>query len=367
MKKSKLVIIISIVLLMVSGCKSNISSPDTTPSGMPTITPSKTPGTTSSTPTTTPSKTPSISTDLPGILEEELSMEAYESFLKNEATLSFDRFMTNGYFTNSEDYEKKSLFEKGKEYTLSEILQIITSYYLEYSADQKINYIDYSYIDCGNDGVKELIIRFNGMDIYSEDDDSTLVYIIKYINGKLNLCYYYETWPRSDSWVNEYGYYISVGSGGASNHVAEYALIDKEGNWQPIVYIESETDINQMGVIAQLAAEKGIKDNIQIDTIRFNYNAYSDYSDEDENSECFYTFYIFDENWEPILDANLYTNSIYKDIFDDAKIPFITPDELLAMISEREKIVGASEEIKEGADITWKTLSRELFSDYVEK
>ena len=39
----------------------------------------------------------------------------------------------------------------------------------------------------------------------------------------------------------------------------------------------------------------------------------------------------------PIKDENLYTNSIYKEIFDEAKVPFITPDKMLALISEKEE------------------------------
>ncbi len=71
-----------------------------------------------------------------------------------------------------------------------------------------------------------MVLRLNGMEIYAEDDDSTLVYIIKYIDGKLSICYYYETWARSETTINEYGYCQSGGSGGASNHGMENSLID---------------------------------------------------------------------------------------------------------------------------------------------
>lgn len=293
--------------------------------------------------------------------EDRESMEAYKKFLKNETKVSFDRFMPK-------DYMAQALYKKGSEYTLSEVLDIVTAYYFEFSTNKKIEYIDYSYIDCGKDGVNELVLRFNGMDIYDEDDDSTLVYIIKYIDGKLSLCYYYETWARSDSTMNEYGYYQSGGSNGASNHKIEYSLIDKDGNMQFIVSIESELDINQLAwsdqleQIPRVAETKGISGVIELETVCFNNN-------ENEvrigNIDWFFTFYVYDEDMEPIEDTNLYTNSIYKEIFDEASVSFITPDEISTMISEKEEKVGATAEIKEGAEMTWKVLSGNMFSDYM--
>lgn len=48
--------------------------------------------------------------------------------------------------------------------------------------------------------------------------------------------------------MNEYGYFRSGGSNGASNYMEHYSLIDKDGNWQFIVSIESEHENNMSGV-----------------------------------------------------------------------------------------------------------------------
>ncbi len=375
MKKNKTVIIILIItlLLMMGGCKksesvNNLKDLTTSPSPTsvitvaPTITPTTEPSATPTiAPTTVPTVTPIIK---PTLTPEELSMEAYEKFMKNETKVSFDRFMPK-------DYTEEALFKKENEYTLSEVLDIITAYYFENSTNKKIEYIDHSYIDCGKDGVNELVLRFNGMDIYDKDDDSTLVYIIKYIDEKLSLCYYYETWARSNSTMNEYGYYQSGGSNGASNNTVEYGIIDKAGNWKLIVAIESELDINQLawsdelGQIPKVAETKGISGEIEVDTICFDKNENTPNSDEVSNKECLYTFYVYDDDWEPSENTNLYTNSIYKDIFEEALVPFITPDEVSNMISDKEEKVGATAEIKEGTEMTWKTLSENMFSEYV--
>ena len=368
MKKNKFVIIILVIslLLMFSGCKKNESADDskeltTSPSPTSAITVEPT-----ITPTIEPSTAPTITpTTAPTLTLEELSMEAYEKFMKNETKVSFDRYMPTNYM-------EESLYKAGNEYTLLEVLDIIKVHYLENSTSKKIKYIDYDYIDCGKDGVNELALRFNGMNIYSRDDDSTLVYIIKYIDGKLSLCYYYETWARSDSSLNKYGYYWSGGSGGASNHYEEYGLLDKAGNWQFIASIESELDINQLawseelGQLTKVAETKGITGGIELDTICLDDGNAAN-SEGADNKECYYTFFIYNDNYEPVEDANLYTNSIYKEIFDEASIAFITPEEVSHIISEKEEAVGATAEIKDGAELTWKTLDASMFSDYVDR
>ncbi len=358
MKKNRLkILIISAgALLIISGC--NKSEPTISSSSQislaPTITSSIEP---SSTPTITP-------TTAPALTIENLSMEAYEKFLNNETTVLFDRFMQT-------DYMGVPLYNPESDYTLSEILSIVTAHYFEYSENQKIKHINYSYIDCGNDGVNELALCFYGVDKYYEDDDSTLVYVLKYINGKLSLCYYYETWARSETTINEYGYYQSAGSAGATNHINEYGLIDKDGNWQFILSISHELDIHQLVMrdilnnIPSVADAKGITGGIMLDSIHFvnSQNATSTYDIDKE--ELFYTFYIYDDNMNFIDDVSLYTNSIYKEIFDEANVPFITPDEILTLISEKEEMVGATAEIKEGAEVIWNTLSGNMFLDYV--
>jgi hypothetical protein len=173
--------------------------------------------------------------------------------------------------------------------------------------------------------------------------------------------------------LNEYGYIESGGSGGASKYIVDYGLIDKDGNWQPIVTIEIEQDINQLTwsdelwKIPEVAEEKGISEGIEVDTISFNYNVNTNNPDETVNKECFYTFYVYDDNWDIIEDTNLYTNSIYKDIFDEAKVSFITPDELTTMILEKEKKLGATAEIKKGKEVRWETLSEKMFSGYLKR
>lgn len=366
MKRKRWVLSIVVIGLMIMtiGCDKPSKKDkdlDATPSPAeviteaPTVTPDIEPSTTPElVPTEAPTNTPAntATNEL-----NELSMEAYNEFLNNVTKLSFDRYMPR-------DYSEGDIYTKGREYTLSEVLDIVKAYYFEYFPDKDIKGIDYAYIDCGKDGVSELAIRFNGLNIYYEDDDSTQVYIMKYIDGKLSLCFYYETWARSYSTVDRYGQYQSGGSGGSSNHYSEYGLIDKDGNWQFIVGIESESDINQLdlydklGQLPELAASKGISEGFEFITLHFDENVFNLY--EDDNN--IYSFNVYDNNGDIIEDESLYTNSIYKEIFDEAGIPFVTPDKASMLISEKADKVGAIDVTYEDTEVLWMPLNNDIFS-----
>lgn len=285
------------------------------------------------------------------VLEEE-----YEDFLNNKKELFFDKY--NQY----EVLEDKKYFEEGKGYTLSEIVDVLTEHYFEYSDDKEMESVSYAYIDCGMDGVKELAICFTGMDIYGQNDDSTLVYIIKNIDDRLQLCYCYETWARCGASINEYGYYVSAGSGGASNHSADSGLIDKNGEWQYIAGIEQEADIflisypEELSKICTVAQEKTYDGTIVFYTISLvDYKEKGRYvgtSTEDE----IYSFEVYDENFEKIVEPDMYTDSVYKEIFDEAGVAVLSDVEITAKVAEKEKQVGLTEEIRNGQEITWSIL-----------
>ena len=104
----------------------------------------------------------------------------YEDFLNGNEKLYFEAINMNYPGTASSD----------EGYLLSELLELFKD---QYWGMQETPKVEYAYIDCGDDGVSELAVRFVGMGIYEPGDDSTLVYIIKEIDEKLELCYCYET------------------------------------------------------------------------------------------------------------------------------------------------------------------------------
>ena len=136
-------------------------------------------------------------------------------------------------------YAFKRALSEGKEYTLTEIIdnlkQFMENDFWQIRPDSQG--IEYAYIDCGNDGVKELLILLH-LPVENEDFDVRMV--VKDIGGTLTVVYDNDSWSRSETIVNEYGYVIGGGSGGASSEVSEYGVIDKDGKFKYIYGVDYE-------------------------------------------------------------------------------------------------------------------------------
>lgn len=278
---------------------------------------------------------------------EETQEDCYLEFLSGENQLYFNNKNSEKDYAGINDY-----FESDKGYTLSEITNVLkTEYNLE-----KDPVVKYAEMDCGNDGEKEIALLFEGMDIYSPDDSSTVVFIIKEIDGKLKTCYAYESWARSDSEINYYGYYTSYGSNGASNHGSSSGYVDAKGNWNFINYTEEEQNIEQLawsetlGRIPKAAETKTYDGSIVFYSTNFDEIKSSD---DYEYMERFYSFDVIEPEYSK---DDLYTTSVYKDIFDEAGVIVYSPDEIDKMIKQKEEKVGVTEEIKNGAKLQFSTL-----------
>ena len=75
-------------------------------------------------------------------------------------------------------------------------------------------------------------------------------------------------------------------------------------------------------------------------------------STEDE----LYSFEVYDENFEKVTEPDMYTDSVYKEIFDEAGVAVLSDVEIAAKVAEKEKQVGLTEEIRNGQEITWSIL-----------
>ena len=121
--------------------------------------------------------------------KEVVRSELYELFLADEALMYSQMYSRNVENTIGGDVG----------YSLSALIEGFKDWY--YGMQEPLT-VEYAYIDCGNDGVEELAVRFVGMGIYEPGDDSTVVYVIKEIDGQLEYCYKYQTWARSETTLN---------------------------------------------------------------------------------------------------------------------------------------------------------------------
>ena len=273
-----------------------------------------------------------------GMGQKESTRMRYEDFLKGEEKIFFNQYMPT-------DYEGIR-FEENKGYNLSELLAVLKTKYADIEITPQTNY---SYLDCGKDGIEELAFRWNG--ISKEGPEiSTQVYIIKDIEGKLECCYYYETWSRSDTNINCYGYVTSFGSNGASNHGYDAGYVDAKGKWNFIYYTEEEWNIDglfwdeTLSKLPEVAASRQYEGDIVLMTTRFKETL----TDEDfYHMEKYYSYYVDG------VEEDVYSEGIYKEIFEEAGVQTYRPEEIERMIEEKETSLGITDEIKQGDKIIW--------------
>ena len=168
------------------------------------------------------------STDSPDVQETATdSRSLYEQFLNNNVAV-----------TVSSDYPlpdyMEPTFEKGSSYTLSELGTRVSQFFLdpEYTDKTSYDYIQYAYIDCpdtADTSDKNLLVKFVGLNIYSQDDDSYSVYIITENNGQLYITGEYQCWARSAATAYANGTLKDSGSGGAGDHYIGLSVILSNG------------------------------------------------------------------------------------------------------------------------------------------
>ncbi len=156
-----------------------------------------------------------------------------------DAQSLYEQFLNNGIpVTVSEDYPENvygiPVLEKGGSFTLAELKEYISKYYLnpEYTSKTTCDHMQYAYIKCPDsaDGkAKNLLVKLVGLNIYSDNDDSYAVFVVTKDNDRLYITDGYECWARSTATEYINGTLISAGSSGADDHQAELSVILSNG------------------------------------------------------------------------------------------------------------------------------------------
>jgi hypothetical protein len=310
--------------------------------------------------------------------ESEAKEDLYESFLNNEATLHINTDNDFGSYFSFEKYKDQDL-------TLEEIVNdIIASYLTDWGDSLKIwvDSIEYAYIDCGNDGVPELALRIN-TPMSTEGWQENM--IIKDIDGRLELVYSENSWSRSSVFFNEYGYIWGDGSGGAAYHLFSKGFVDGDGKWHFIYVDNSTSGITPGGYAGELwfdGSSHPLPEDMELDGdyvfLQFSFDF-----PEDENTEYIYTYakegespdYEDEEAWMDGFKSYFYSELIGDDevysedhplmqFFEAEGLKIYTLEEVDEKIAEKEKSEGLTEEIKNGKDVEWQTLSYD-FEPYI--
>ncbi len=159
----------------------------------------------------------------------------YEQFLRNEASALAAESIPQ------EEY-RSPILEKGGSYTFAELGETISAYFLDPEYTDKTSYTaaQYAYVNSPDStGAQLLLVKFIGLNIYSQDDDSYAVIAIKEDNGQLYLTAEYECWARSETLAYSNGILNDYGSSGAGDHYSGISAFQSDGTFLSVCGTET--------------------------------------------------------------------------------------------------------------------------------
>lgn len=294
--------------------------------------------------------------------------KVYQDFLNDKVSASFDHIVEN----ENTSYTLSGLFDAEKERLLGEFVGYETDEEPEFSASAQ-----YAYIDCGDDGIRELAIHAQYILLGSQVFDK--YYVFKNMKDGLKCCGAKEGYYRSFASLNEYGVFTYGGSGGANVYYQENQFVDGDG---VCYFISSESHIMgfsepmvPLSYIPDAKKKDGIysesfKDNGYTAVIyffdkspRFPEEAYD--SDGNANQELIDKY---NEEYQEWLDTELITfedeyetpnilpSGAVKKYLDDNDIKYYSSDEMKEIFKDYYKQLGLTEKVFNGEEPEWKDL-----------
>ncbi|MBP5299505.1 MAG: hypothetical protein J6Z09_10175 [Lachnospiraceae bacterium] len=293
------------------------------------------------------------------------SREAYERFIKGEELLFFDKITVLADHDVPE--RRYGIFANAGGLTLEEFNRdYCGGMSEEWDAEYKTTDILYSFIDCGADEIPELAIEFTGGKLF--ESEYTDIFVIKYIDDKLELCYYDNAGYRAYCGINKYGYAYRGGSNSAFSHSVEYHVVDAAGDEHFVYNVEYTYGISSVYSpdadyeMYSKALEAGVEDDVQVNIYNLNYDADAFESEDFDYGEyansCLYTFFKIDEEGFKVDDTSIYeADSPYMTMWNSTKLPIYTDEEINEELWERKALFGITEKIENEADINdWKSV-----------
>ena len=279
------------------------------------------------------------------------------SYLSDEHDKLYIDFMTgkeNVKFEEETDYGQYIMFkdalEEGCEYNIYELIECIReSVAFRYGDfDITVGTAHYSFIDCGNDGNEELILRF---DIGIHDGLQAEI-VIKNMDGSLSTCFCVDSWARKNVDINEFGFIHESGSSGANSHSMTEKYIDAKGKCHFLFDCDIESDPVDVLIDGELVnLDWKTENKVRFFTYHFDQNDYT--------KDRYYTYTVlpayYDENYrgENPNEAMYCTGDVYYDELMEAGIKIVSTDYINERISQKYKSESFDETIKDCSDVIW--------------
>ncbi len=287
------------------------------------------------------------------------AMKLYEAFLAGEAKVIMPASSDHG---SEFGFSYKEIIPDGSECSLDEIQDAfrkhISSVY-EMTEDDLAGYefeSEHAYIDCGADGMPELLVTEK---LYYIMNESVLFMIIKADGNQLKLCYNGSGSARSSISVNEFGYVSRDGSGGASYHYFEHGFVDADGNWHFLYGNELTSSLDDYAEISMDGKMYKIPDKVKSEfkDIAFLQVYFDEAAEEDRKYTCSYSEILgYDENNEELFAYSILSreselfdeDGTYMKTFKDLGIDVVPMTKIDEMAAEKERKEGFDPELRKG-------------------
>ncbi|SKB84287.1 hypothetical protein SAMN06296386_106153 [Lachnospiraceae bacterium] len=246
--------------------------------------------------------------------------DLYDAFMKGEVKVVYNKL------SNEAGDALKDYLENGKEYDINEIIKCAEEG--DYTSRTLAGDPKASFIDCGEDGVKELLVK---MDFGAS---SSLSMILKDIDGKLRICYSGESWDRSELSIGDTGMISSSGSGGATVHGYDESFVNADGEYK--FFYSCMTEGDPYSYYAYTSDDDYEK--LSFDDLETQYFMINSYCVKDDNghSTYYYNYDMLDEDYNPITtDSDFAASNPYRKKFAEAGITVYTRDEIDDILAKK--------------------------------
>ncbi|MCR5416929.1 MAG: hypothetical protein K6E79_09040 [Pseudobutyrivibrio sp.] len=278
--------------------------------------------------------------------------DPYENIINGKGKIAFDYYLDNIYANEPYGSYEGDLINSlpTKESTLPDLVDSMNTIFEDpdqYYNGGEVSSVSYAYLDCGNDGNKELALNFVCPVV---EEGSYMTMILKEIDDKVQVVYIFCGWSRSETSINEYGYISGGGSGGATLHVSDCSYINADGEY---CYGYSEEEQ------ADLASFAEFKDHTDYDTSALNgtivvYSLRTTPTTSEDYEPQYYSYLVYDDNYNEMSVDNLYTDSEYKMVMDSfTGIDFVSYDELQQIENDKLSEIGVTDTIKNGKELEY--------------
>ncbi len=306
--------------------------------------------------------------------QDEADRAQLQAFLDGSEPVFFQQVNVTYYADGGE----AKIFEEGRGYTLEEFrsafydCKIIDAGYTEEGMPEESQMtVSYGWIEVQGTGCPALAILFEGVPFGGETMQD--LWIVKPVDGQLQVLYNAEYGYRSNAEVNTYGVIHYGGSGGAAIHYDETYMITREGTCELVVSEEQDLDAWSFYLPEDLCDTEEDKEAL-MDSVRdlvvlqYHFDPAPAYSGDEDLSDAFrewyengiYTCYRRNDSFDFLEDVAIYDEGTpYRAFMDHYKVSFVKPNEAKDLIEARKEAIGFQDAWEEMPELSFTSLTGE--------